>query len=108
MVKPAVVLGPSRRAEIEIGSTQKLIFDLTGTLTSSGTVGHKFLVGVKMNIDVESNLAVWNPNPGGREGPVIRACGFRDKTQVLKVVDSWSINQLNRFEVINRSSPVVV
>ena len=44
MVQPTVVLGPIRRTKVEIGSTQKLILYLTGSLTGGRAVGLKYIV----------------------------------------------------------------
>ena len=61
-----------------------------------------------MNIDVESNFLVWDANSGRGEGPLVRAGILCFKTQVLKIVDTLGVCQLDRLKVIHGGSPVVV
>ena len=57
---------------------------------------------------MESNFLVWDADSGRGEGPLVRAGILRFKTQVLEVVDTLGICQLNRLEVVHGGSPVVV
>ena len=69
---------------------------------------HQFLVCVKVNIDMKSNFLVWDANSGRGKCSIVRAGILRFKTQVLKIVDTLSIGQLDGLEVVHRGPPVVV
>ena len=57
---------------------------------------------------MESNFCVWDANSGRGEGPDVRAGVLCFQTQVLKIVDTLGICQLERLEVVHGGSPVVV
>ena len=57
---------------------------------------------------MKSNFLVWDTDSGRGEGPLVRTGTLRIKTQVLKIVDTLRIRQLDGLEVVHGGPPVVV
>ena len=69
---------------------------------------HKLFIRVKMNVDMQSNFAVWDTNSRGCKGAFIGTSRVSNKAKVFKVVDPGCVDQLNRFEIVNRGTTVVI
>ena len=62
MKESAVVLSAVGRSKIEVRSAQELSLYLTSSLASSSAVGHQLLVSVEVDIDIQRNLLLRNPD----------------------------------------------
>ena len=69
---------------------------------------HQLFVRVEMHIDVKCNLLVRNSNPWCGESSLVLAGGVRLQAEVLEVVDTLGVHQIDGLEVVHGCSPVVV
>ena len=69
---------------------------------------HQLFVSIEMHIDVQGNLLVRNSNTWCGEPSLILAGGVRLQAEVLEVVDTLGVHQIDGLEVVHGCSPVVV
>ena len=69
---------------------------------------NKLFVHVKLRFDVCRYFLRWYAKSGKLVGSLLSACIFVIQAQVFKVVDSLSLDQRYRLQIVLNGSPIVV